>query len=71
MPDTAYLFLAVGSPNDPRRVSIKFPTAEAAQQAFIDITTGAQSAGLPVASAEESIRRQDLGEYFQRYLKGK
>lgn len=71
MPDTAYLFLAVGSPNDPGRVSIKFPTAEAAAQAFGDIKAGARAAGLPVAEAEESVRRSDLGEYFQRMLKGK
>ena len=71
MPDTSYLFLAVGSPNDPRRISIKFPTADAAAQAFADITAGARAAGLPVAVAEESVRRPDLGDYFSRYLKGK
>ena len=69
MPDTSYLFLAVGSPNDPRRISIKFPTADAAAQAFADLTAGFRAAGLPVAVADESIRRPDLGDYFSRYLK--
>ena len=38
---------------------------------FNDITAGARAAGLPVAVAEDSARRPDLGDYFQRYLKGK